>query len=164
MSRVADLYHRSFGRAPIHPLPFALAKLGALGSWLYFVAAIVTDPLEHIGAALLFAAGIAILFAGVFHLGDALRVGLPDEETRLRTRGIFAVTRNPIYVGLAISIVASLLAAPVVLNAVAATLAVGGHHLIIRAEERFLAGRFGAEWDSYARRVPRYVFRFRRHG
>jgi hypothetical protein len=32
---------------------------------------------------------------------------------------------------------------------------------IIKAEERFLAGRFGAEYDAYCRRVPRFLPRLR---
>jgi protein-S-isoprenylcysteine O-methyltransferase Ste14 len=111
----------------------------------------------------LFAAGVAVILAGASHLGDSLRVGLPEEETRLRTGGVYSVTRNPIYVGLYLTLIASLLAVPAILNAIAALCGIVGHHLIIRGEERFLSDRFGKEWEAYRRGVPRYVFRWRRH-
>jgi protein-S-isoprenylcysteine O-methyltransferase Ste14 len=155
------------GRKPVHAVPFIAAKLGALVSWTLFVIDVVRpdDPasISYWGPLLLFASGIAVIVAGASHLGDSLRVGLPEEETRLRTGGVYSITRNPIYVGLYLTLIASLIAVPTVVNAIAALCGVVCHHLIIRGEERFLSDRFGKEWDTYCRSVPRYVFRWRRH-
>ncbi|MHB0971655.1 MAG: methyltransferase family protein [Thermoanaerobaculia bacterium] len=155
------------GRKPVHAVPFVAAKLGAFVSWVLFAIDVVRpdDPMSisYWGPPVLFAAGIAIIVAGASHLGDALRVGLPEEDTRLRTGGVYSVTRNPIYVGLYVTLIASLIAVPTIVNAIAALVGIVGHHLIIRGEERFLTDRFGNEWEAYCRSVPRYVFRWRRH-
>ena len=72
--------------------------------------------------------------------------------------GFYAHSRNPMYVGnflllvgLAIiynSAFVTLLVLPVMLL---------GIHAIVRAEERFLKERFGAQYDEYCRRVNRFL-------
>ena len=72
--------------------------------------------------------------------------------------GPFAVSRNPMYVGL----VALSLGLTVVTGVFAnvwnsAALAIWLHHAYVLPEERFLRERFGAAYDEYARRVPRWL-------
>ena len=76
----------------------------------------------------------------------------------LVTRGFFAHARNPLYVGNVLILLGLL----VIWNAPPAY-AVGvpfflvGYVAIVAAEEAFLRRKFGAEYDAYARRVPRWV-------
>jgi len=80
------------------------------------------------------------------------------EAKRLVCEGVYAHTRNPMYVGnfllltgLAMiynSVLGYLVALPVYVGAILA---------IIGSEEDFLRGKFGAEYDDYCRRVPRFV-------
>lgn len=82
---------------------------------------------------------------------------------RLVTTGPFALTRNPIYVGNALLLAGVGLAvgsAWFLLAAAAA--AVATHHLAVLREERHLAARFGADWEAYARRTPRWIGRSKR--
>lgn len=149
------------GTPPIHPVPFTLAKVAAGVSLGILAVELLRGrarrgPLPLPIAVPLAAAGGALALAGSRRLGASLRVGLPKEETELRTEGIYARSRNPIYLGLFVAVGASALAAPTPLNLAAAAAAVAGHHAIVRAEERFLRERFGAAWDEYAARVPRY--------
>lgn len=77
---------------------------------------------------------------------------------RLVTGGPYAFTRNPIYVGNTLLLVAlafGLSNGWLILAAAAAAVAV--HHLAILREERHLALRFGADWQVYASRVPRWI-------
>ena len=72
--------------------------------------------------------------------------------------GIYGRTRNPIYVGFLIVV----LAAAVALNSLWIALSVAVlflllHFGVVRPEERYLAGKFGSAYDDYRRRVPRWI-------
>ena len=51
--------------------------------------------------------GFALLYLGRFKLGDSFRLGTPKEDTSLKMDGLFRVSRNPMYVGVYATIVAS---------------------------------------------------------
>jgi protein-S-isoprenylcysteine O-methyltransferase Ste14 len=75
----------------------------------------------------------------------------------MNTAGPYALTRNPLYLGnLGITLGLCLVAHdPVLLVLVAALFGVQ-YRAIIAAEEEFLRSRFGAEYDAYCARVPRF--------
>ncbi len=153
------------GRAPVHPALMAVGKAGFVVSWT--VLALRAAGVDLLGvtfdaarwpAIVTGLAGGVLLAAALRGLGSAARVGLPreDERTTLRTRGVYAFSRNPVYLGALLACVASCAYVPHWLN-IAATLAAAlVHDRIVRAEERFLAGRFGNEWEEYRSRVRRY--------
>jgi protein-S-isoprenylcysteine O-methyltransferase Ste14 len=89
-------------------------------------------------------------------LGDSLRVGLPGESTTLKTNGIYRVSRNPIYVGVDLIAIASVLFIPGFINISCAIVGIGVHHFIILSEEKFLEGRFREDWLGYKRKTRRY--------
>jgi protein-S-isoprenylcysteine O-methyltransferase Ste14 len=82
----------------------------------------------------------------------------PDKASQIVTTGIFGHTRNPMYLGLALVLVAwtiflgSLPAATGVLIFVAWMTM-----FQIIPEERVLASKFGARYDDYRRRVRRWL-------
>ena len=75
----------------------------------------------------------------------------------LVTGGLFSHCRNPLYVGNYLGILGALVAS----NSIIA-ITLGGLGFLIAyvaitlAEERFLQGKFGSEYDEYCRRVPRF--------
>lgn len=80
----------------------------------------------------------------------------------LVTTGLFAHCRNPLYDG-NVMILAGLFVvhgSPWVVG-LGTGFFVFAYLAITLAEENFLAGRFGAQYEDYRRRVPRYVPRFR---
>jgi len=101
--------------------------------------------------------GFLLAMAGRFGLGRSFRVGCAKEKTVLKTGGVFRFSRNPIYLGLNATFLASTLYTlnPVVFL-VGAVVAVV-HHRIILAEEECLRRMFGPEYEEYCRRVGRYV-------
>ncbi|HUP64916.1 MAG TPA: isoprenylcysteine carboxylmethyltransferase family protein [Thermoanaerobaculia bacterium] len=156
MSRLRHL----IGVPPIHPLPFAAAKLAIVASWafgFFGLAAGWPFGLREIAGAVLLAAGIALVLVATVDLGAALRMGLPAEKTELETGGLYRFSRNPIYVGVDLSVIGSAIIAPSVWNLIAAVTAIVIHHFIILSEERFLGTRFGAAWEHYRTAVPRYL-------
>jgi protein-S-isoprenylcysteine O-methyltransferase Ste14 len=81
----------------------------------------------------------------------------------LNTSGPYALTRNPLYLGnLLITLGLCAIAHDVLLAAVAAALFAVQYRAIIAAEESFLREKFGARFDDYAARVPRFWPRPRR--
>ena len=77
--------------------------------------------------------------------------------TQLNTSGPYAHMRNPLYLGnLGITLGLALIAHQWILLIVVASLFGIQYHSIIAAEEAFLRGRFGAAYDAFCARVPRF--------
>lgn len=112
------------------------------------------------------ASGIALLFA-VLVLGAAAnqmrkaQTNIPTWEPTLAlvTEGVYARTRNPIYLAFIIFLLGMammfssdwlmLLIVPFVLVI---------HYGVIKREEEYLLARFGKTYADYMQRVPRYIF------
>lgn len=114
-------------------------------------------PASRWAALAALAAGVTAMVMALARLGGALRIGLPEEETELKTGGIYSRSRNPVYLGLFTVCIASCLYAPHWLNFLFAAIAALVHHRIVLAEERFLEARFGDRWRNYRSRVRRYL-------
>jgi protein-S-isoprenylcysteine O-methyltransferase Ste14 len=156
---------RMGGRATIPRLFFLSGKILLFSSWaLFLLKAILpgfggfTSPLwaQELATLMLFS-GSMILVVSFFNLGKSLRVGLPFEETELKTRGFYALSRNPLYLGVFIICIASCIYFPNPLNIAFAVYGMAVHHRIILGEEKFLEERFGEQWREYTKRVRRYL-------
>jgi protein-S-isoprenylcysteine O-methyltransferase Ste14 len=126
-------------------------------SWgvpLWFVAA----PASALWVPLsLWGAGFTLLFAGRFELGDSFRLGSPQERTSLKVTGLFRLSRNPMYLGVFATLVASVLYTLNPVLALAAIFVVVVHHRIVLAEEEYLRRAFGEDYEEYCARVRRYL-------
>ncbi len=101
---------------------------------------------------------MSFLILSLLQMGRFTKMGLPaKEDTKLQTGGIYGQSRNPMYFGLFILALASLLYAPSLLNFITAIIGIIIHHRIIMAEEAWLENNFGQEWDDYKARVRRYI-------
>ena len=99
-------------------------------------------------------------------LTTRILVGMPELSERqypgkLLTEGIYSRIRHPRYVEIVFGVLGYALFANYLGAYVAAALLVPMLYLIVLLEERELRERFGAEYDEYARRVPRFVPRRR---
>ncbi len=80
------------------------------------------------------------------------------QATTLNTRGPYAHVRNPLYVGnLGIVLGLLLIANDPWVYAIGLGFFFGEYFFIIRAEENFLRGLYGAQFDEFCARVPRWV-------
>jgi protein-S-isoprenylcysteine O-methyltransferase Ste14 len=78
---------------------------------------------------------------------------------RLVVAGLYRYTRNPMYVAVTLAILGWAItfdAASLFIYAVA--VAAAFHLRVVLAEEPWLARTHGAQWDSYSRRVPRWLW------
>lgn len=101
---------------------------------------------------------IVILVCTLVSFGRSFRVGIDvDKPGRLVTTGMFALSRNPIYVGFFLFLIGQLLVFP---NWVPLFYLAAGtwlfHRQVLR-EEKFLREHYGREFDEYRSRVRRYV-------
>ena len=81
----------------------------------------------------------------------------PEKSSALVTDGPNAVTRNPMYVGMTLSLVATGLLSGRPATCLAAAGLMTTLTPQIRREEAALAQNFGEEWTAYARRVRRWL-------
>jgi protein-S-isoprenylcysteine O-methyltransferase Ste14 len=104
------------------------------------------------------AVGVLILIVSLVSFGKSFRIGIDvDKPGRLVTTGIFAVSRNPIYVGFFVFLVGQLLVFPnwvPLLYLVAATALF--QRQVLR-EEGFMRQHYGQEYAEYCSHVRRYV-------
>ena len=153
------------GKAPINRLLFYASKYSILvlwgamviRSWGAGISVVEVPPVIRIIALCLWGIGFLFMYAGRFTMGDSFRLGSPEEDTLLKTGGLFRLTRNPMYVGMNATIAAASLYTlnPVVILLTVFVVTV--HHRIVLAEENHLQHVFGREYSDYCTRVPRYV-------
>ena len=120
------------------------------GSWLYLP--------RWFGWGVLFC-GAMLDVSAMITMARARANILPHRAaTTLVTSGPFRFTRNPIYVGNTIMMLGAAFAfANVWFLATGILAAVAVHQLAIKREEAHLAPKFGADWDAYASRTPRWL-------
>lgn len=112
-------------------------------------------------AILLFVAGIALIVLArvAFAKADTTFSPLaPERSSRLVTTGVYRLTRNPMYLGtlLALLALAARLSNPAAV--IAALLYVAYmNHFQIRPEEGVLRDRFGPAYEAYMRTVRRWI-------
>ena len=153
------------GEPPIAAVPFTASKYAIVALWAVTVlqswgvglsAIRVPGPARALALAL-WGAGFLMLLAGRLELGSSFRIGSPREQTAMQTAGLFRISRNPMYLGVFATLIASVLYTmnPVVLLVGVAVTAV--HHRIVLAEEEHLRHTFGEAYLAYCRRVRRYL-------
>jgi protein-S-isoprenylcysteine O-methyltransferase Ste14 len=102
--------------------------------------------------------GIMLFTLAIIRLGTfSLRVGLAQEDTALRTSGIYRLSRNPMLLGLYLIALGSAIYVQNPINWILVMVALIVHHKIILAEENFLHERFGDQWIEYRNKVRRYI-------
>jgi protein-S-isoprenylcysteine O-methyltransferase Ste14 len=152
------------GKPPIGHTVFAVSKYSiilvwlavALRGWGIFLPITLAPPLK-VPALILWTAGFACLFMGRLGLGESFRIGSPKEKTKLKMAGLFCLSRNPMYVGVYSTLIASILYTMDPLISAVALFIIVVHHKIVLAEERTLKKAFGKEYTRYCGRVRRYL-------
>ena len=105
----------------------------------------------------LWVSGFVLLFNGRFGLGSSFRLGSPQESTSLKVDGLFRFSRNPMYLGVYATLLASVLYTLNPILLLVAIFVAAVHHRIVLAEEQYLRSVFGEEYVDYCRRVRRYL-------
>lgn len=123
-----------------------------------FHMALVSSELVKLIGVLLVAAGLVVFLLAFVSFGDSWRVGF-DTKTpgELVTNGIFAFSRNPIYVFLDLWFLGIFLINGTLLFLIFAVLAFAVVHWQIRQEEAYLSKLYGQPYNEYRSRTKRYL-------
>jgi protein-S-isoprenylcysteine O-methyltransferase Ste14 len=89
--------------------------------------------------------------------GNSFRIGSPKESTRLKVDGIYRFSRNPMYLGVYATVLASVLYTLNPFLFFLAIFVIAVHHKIVLAEEEHMRKVFGKEYVDYCHRVRRYL-------
>lgn len=153
------------GNPTIEKLYFYSGKIAIFTTWALFIVKAISPRLGYIylpsglswlAVGLLYL-GVIIVSISFINLGKSLKIGLPDQNTTLQTRGIYRLSRNPLYVGVHLIAISSCIYFPDLINVSFTLYGIYIHHLIIKHEELFLAERFGENWLIYKTKVNRYI-------
>jgi protein-S-isoprenylcysteine O-methyltransferase Ste14 len=110
-----------------------------------------------IGVGLCFG-GLLILLLSLVSFGTSFRVGIDvDHPDKLVTTGVFAVSRNPIYVAFGLVLVGEFLVFPNWVPLIYVAAGIWLFHRQVLREEEFMRKQYGQEYADYCRRVRRYV-------
>jgi protein-S-isoprenylcysteine O-methyltransferase Ste14 len=102
--------------------------------------------------------GVSVLPLSLVSFGKSFRVGIDvDHPDRLVTTGIFAVSRNPIYVGFAFVLLGQFLVFPNWVLLIYLMAGIWLFHRQVFREEEFLGKHYGQEYVEYSKRVRRYL-------
>jgi len=161
----ADAAHRRWWQ--IFEVVFGLPFLAAIALQL---ALPLSVPRSFLTPALI-PGGVALVIVGVLLVVLARRQlarhGQPTDPghptSQIVTTGVFSISRNPLYLG-GICMVAGIALALNLLWALVLLLptCVACHYMLVAAEERYLAAKFGEEYRTYAASVHRWIGRARR--
>jgi protein-S-isoprenylcysteine O-methyltransferase Ste14 len=143
--------------------PFVLLYLyvifaGAFG-WPTFVHAEVFRSVWFQWLGVLFCvAGLVLMLLSLISFGTSFRVGIDTEHPdALITSGIFAYTRNPIYVAFGFVLAGEFLIQPLWILLIYLVAGFWLFHRQVLREEEFLSGHYGEDWRTYTTRVRRYL-------
>ena len=121
------------------------------------IAQLDRQTVKYVGLVILFISLVWTVIAQG-HMKNSWRIGIDtDTKTELVTNGLFAISRNPIFFGMILSLVGLFLTTP---NALTVLFLILGYVLIqiqIRLEEDFLTKEHGQEYLNYKQKVRRLI-------
>ena len=116
-----------------------------------------SETVSWIGAGLCFG-GVLMVLLSLLAFGTSFRVGIDtDRPDKLITSGVFAISRNPIYVGFGLVLLGQFLVFPSWIPLIYLLAAVWLFNRQVLREEAFMREHYGREYAEYRSRVRRYL-------
>jgi protein-S-isoprenylcysteine O-methyltransferase Ste14 len=101
--------------------------------------------------------GLTTLLWSLISFGRSFRIGIDtDRPDALIVNGIFALSRNPIYVAFAMILIGECLIFPNWITLIYLGAAICLFHRQVLREEEYLKGHYGRVYEEYYHRVRRY--------
>jgi protein-S-isoprenylcysteine O-methyltransferase Ste14 len=102
---------------------------------------------------------LAIVWTGYaqFAMGSSWRIGIPEKATALRTEGPFALSRNPIFLGMLAFVAGLTVWSPSAVTFAFLAATYISLEVQIRSEEAFLERAHGQAYRDYRARVRRWI-------
>ncbi|HEY1025161.1 MAG TPA: isoprenylcysteine carboxylmethyltransferase family protein [Sphingobacteriaceae bacterium] len=115
-------------------------------------------PVLHLVGVVLGVLSLVWISIAQFQMGNSWRIGLDHQnKTQLIRHGLFGISRNPVFLGMLVSLLGFFLLLP---NALTLLVLVCGYVLIqiqIRLEEDFLVKQHADEYIAYCKKVKRLI-------
>ncbi len=120
-------------------------------------AALEVAAVQTIAAVILIASLIWVALAQA-QMGNSWRIGIdPDAKTELVSKGMFGVSRNPIFLGMRATLLGLFLASPNVLSLLIAVLGDVLIQVQVRIEEQYLESVHGDDYLTYKAATARWL-------
>lgn len=154
------------GKAPINKYVFFGSKYAVVLIWagmilemwnIYIPGSLVNNQFTKGAGLAMWLIGFIFLYVGRFWLGNSFRIGVANEKTQFVAKGIYKISRNPMYLGLYLTFAGCMLYS---LNAFCISLSLVVtiiHHIITIAEEKQLTDIYGEAYKLYCKKVRRYL-------
>jgi len=133
----------------------AVAVLASLAPYPFMILTVFT-PLSSNKAALF--VGSVLYATGLMGFVSAVIGYTTTHPGELSTRGIYKISRNPMYVSALLMFTSIVIMTLNVLLAVLLPVIIILHHKMIQAEENACARQFGKTYERYREHTPRYLF------
>ncbi len=143
--------------------PFALFYFYVVFAAAFNLPAVSKQEFFHSGTVswvgvLLCLSGLLLLLLSLISFGKRFRVGIDtDHPDKLVTTGVFAFSRNPIYVAFGLVSFGQFLVFPNWILLVYLGAATWLFHRQVLREEEYLKKHYGTEYSEYCGRVRRYL-------
>ena len=128
--------------------------------WYWIATPIVWLDLVYVKVAGLALMGAALLWTATaqIHMGSSWRIGIdPANKTELVGKGLFGISRNPVFVGMRSALWGFFLTLPSAFSLAAVVMADVLIQVQVRIEEEFLRGVHGEAYAGYRSRVRRWL-------
>ena len=151
------------GKTTIHPFLFYSGKISGYVVWLWLLIKVLatynTSQLNPVKcfAVILICFGLFFTIISLINLGKSTQLGIPTESTQLKTKGLYRISRNPMYIGFNMLSLSAILFSYNFIVLILGVFSVFVYHLIILGEEKFLESRFSEQYLDYKKRVRRYL-------
>ena len=153
------------GKTTINPVLFYTGKISGYLTWIILFLSLLGIPAVKTCSSAFFkyiayglaSAGLFLTIVSLFNLGRSTSLGLPQEDTVLKTGGLYRISRNPMYLGFDLLTLASII---YTMNIGIISLGLYSlivYHFIILGEEKYLGQRFGSAYSDYKQTVRRYL-------
>ena len=160
---IAAMYFGNLDRTDFLIPPFALFYFYTVFAVAFNLPLISTQKFFHSAiiawlGVLFCVAGLLLLMWSLISFGKSFRVGIDTEHPdKLITTGVFAFSRNPIYVAFAMILLGQFLIFPNWILLVYLVAGVWLFHSQVSREEEYLKQHYGKEYVEYSNRVRRYL-------
>lgn len=123
----------------------------------YEVSVLKSNAFQYIGIVLMTVSFIWVIVAQL-HMKDSWRIGIDrDLKTKLITNGVFSFSRNPVFLGMIVSLIGFFLLLPTIISLVFLILGSILIQIQIRLEEAHLLQQHGQIYQTYKKRVGRML-------
>lgn len=101
---------------------------------------------------------LIIVWIAQSNMANSWRIGIDEKnKTKLVTKGLFSISRNPIFLGIMIANIGLFLVIPNAFTLLIISLSTISINTQIRLEEEFLEQEFGINYLEYSKRVRRWI-------